>query len=296
MIIVRLSGGMGNQMFQYAFGRALSLKHNVPLKLNIQTFLDQADRPFAKNFAVRKYDLDVFNIKAEIAESNDIPFLHRMYWKGGLMLVIDAVRRRIFFPKGKEQSFRFNNKYLSLNKDAYLIGEWQSPKYFAGYEDIIRSDFSLNTTISEDIKKLGEEIRGCNSVCLHVRRKDFVGNSLHDTGIGQNYYTQSLVKIQKKSQIDRVYVFSDDIGWCENNLSFDYPVTFVGENYAGEKQTGHFWLMQQCKHFIICNSSFSWWAAWLSTNPDKIVIAPKKWFNDPSINTEDLIPENWIRI
>jgi hypothetical protein len=123
-----------------------------------------------------------------------------------------------------------------------------------------------------------------------------VGNAFHDTGIGQQYYEEGLRTIAGQYPIDTVYVFSDDTEWCKEHLSFGYQTFFVEEAYAGVKQTGHFWLMQQCKHFVIANSSYSWWAAWLAAYSNKIVIAPKRWFTNESINTTDLIPEEWIRI
>ncbi len=96
--------------------------------------------------------------------------------------------------------------------------------------------------------------------------------------------------------IDRIYVFSDDIAWCKHTLSFTLPTTFVGEEYSGQGATGHFHLMRSCKYFIICNSSFSWWAAWLAESPEKIVIAPSTWFGDTTIDTTDLVPPEWFRI
>ena len=96
--------------------------------------------------------------------------------------------------------------------------------------------------------------------------------------------------------VEKIYVFSDDIEWCRANLSFGIPTMFVGDEYAGEKGEGHMYLMSKCKYFIIANSSFSWWGAWLALFKDKIVICPKQWFGDASIDTSDLIPESWIRI
>ncbi len=293
MIISRLSGGMGNQMFQYAFGRALSLRNNVPLKLNIETFLDQSRRPMKKNFAIRTYVLGDFAIAAEIAQPNELPFLHRMYWKGKTMVILDAVRRRIFFPKGRERSYRYETRSILFGPDTYLIGLWQSPKYFAGYEDVIRADFSLNHPLSPEANNLVMDIKNSQSLCVHVRRTDFVNNSFHPVQ-DVAYYNAAMAKMAALEQIEKIYIFSDDKEWCQEHLSFNYPTTIIGPKEYGGNAAEHLYMMSQCKHFIIANSSFAWWAVWLSTNNNKTVIAPKKWFT--SLDTSDLVPEEWIRL
>ena len=296
MITVRLSGGIGNQMFQYSLGRVLSIKNSTPLILNTEAYLDQTSRPFKKYMAVRKYTLSAFNIKARIAVRNEIPFIYRMYGKGKLSLAFDAMRRRIFRHKGYELSFKgFNPKILELKGGVYLDGYWQSPKYFAGFEDVIRKDFTFKNKFSDNIENLKKEIESQNSVCVHIRRGDYVNNSFYES-VQKEYYDKGIAKIKSSTKIDKIYVFSDDIKWCEENLTFDFPVMFVGKEYAGAKDEGHLALMSTCKHFVICNSTFSWWGAYLSDYHAKIVIVPQRWFTDKNINESDLIPEEWIRI
>ncbi len=283
MIIVRLQGGMGNQMFQYALGRVLSIKNNTELKFDT-SFFDLNLLGVTK----RIYSLDVFNIQGDIARKLDIPIIYRNS-------LFNYFFSRFMKNKGKENSFNFDLRFFDLGKDVYLDGYFQSPKYFSGFEDIIRKDFTLKNNLPQNIQEVAKEISNNESLCLHVRRGDFVGNKHHEV-VNNDYYKNGIDYIYKNKKIDKIYVFSDDIKWCENNLKFDLPVMFVGDEYLGIKDTGHLFLMSQCKNFVISNSSFSWWAVWLSDNKDKIVVAPKNWFPDTSIDTSDLIPNEWIKL
>jgi hypothetical protein len=278
MIIVKLKGGMGNQMFQYALGRAMSLRYNVNLKLDTSFFyLD------FKNTTKRIYSLDLFNIKVKTFKINKV------------ITYIISVFRKIVKNKGVEKNFQFDPEVFSWGPNVLLDGYWQSPKYFAGYEDIIRKDFTLKNPLPQNIQNLMNEIESKDSICIHVRRGDYVGNKYHEV-VYIEYYKKAIDYISKIKNMEKIYVFSDDIEWCKANMSFEFETMFVGDEYAGSKSEGHLFLMSACKYFIIPNSSFSWWAVWLNTNKDKIVVAPQKWFTDESINTNDLIPENWIRI
>lgn len=289
MIIVRLKGGMGNQLFQYALGRALALKNNTTLGLDV-SFYDNPGLP------VRTYDLDLFNIDAKILSRKEIPFFRRSYGKGLIGRIIAKIRTRILPSVGTEHGFEFNKKIFSAGPNLYLDGYWQNPAYFEEYKDSIQKDFEIIAPLLPQIVALRKEIESRVSVCMHVRRGDYVGNTMHDVVTPEYYKTALEILKTKVPTIDHVYMFSDDPGWCKQTFQFDIPVTFVGEEYAGERAIGHFALMQSCKHFIIPNSSFSWWAAWLGTNSHKVVIAPKQWFGDSRIDTSNRTPKEWIRI
>lgn len=296
MIIARLQGGLGNQMFQYAVGRALAVKHGVPLRLNVETYEHTAKRLFKSNFTVRSYDLTVFAVAAEKAERKEIPWIHRMYGQGKFAVLFDAVRRRVLRYTGHEIAVsRFDPKVLELGPNAYLDGFWQSEKYFADIKDTIRKDFTLRSAPSPEITALAEEIVSKRSVCVHVRRGDFVGNAGHEV-VGVEYYQRCVEEFAKRGQVEKVYVFSDDIAWCEKNLSFPYPTQFVDKALSGERGEGHMYLMSKCTYFVICNSTFSWWGAWLSEQPGKVVIAPKIWSPDPKVDATDVVPSEWLRM
>jgi hypothetical protein len=291
MIITKLKGGMGNQMFQYAVGRALSVKYNVPLGLDLSFLLDRTPRP---NFTFRDYDLDVFNINAEIILESNIPFIYRTP-KGKLRLFLSHIYRKFLKIPGIEKNFSFDSSILNSGSDAYLDGYWQSPKYFNDIENVIRRDFTLKNEPPLNIQNLLEVIKKENSLCIHVRRGDYVGNLNHEV-VNNDYYNKGIEKIKELIKIDKIYIFSDDIKWCEENMKFEIPIMFVGEEYSGKKSEGHLSLMSACHYFIIPNSSFSWWAAWLSPYKDKIVIVPQQWFTDKNRDSSDLIPKEWIRI
>ncbi|MCX6755656.1 MAG: alpha-1,2-fucosyltransferase [Candidatus Nomurabacteria bacterium] len=293
MIIIRIQGGLGNQMFQYALGRALSIKNNVPLGLDLTFLLDRTPIP---NFTFREYQLDSFNIQATIVEQKDIPFLYRKYNLGFFMRYIDYIRRKLLSTPGKEKkNYYFDPEIMKLGPNAYLEGWWQNPEYFSDILDIIRKDFTLKNEPIEKIKNLLKEIKENNSLCIHIRRGDYVGNIHHEI-VGKDYYSKCIEYIKERTKIDKIYIFSDDIKWCEENLKFEFLVMFVGDEYSGEKDEGHMILMSACKNFIIPNSTFSWWAAYLSPYKDKIVICPKEWIRDENINSWDLIPKEWIQI
>ncbi len=271
MIITRLYGGMGNQMFQYAIARAIAIRNNDSVGLDLKDLLDRTPR---KGFTYRGYDLDLFNIKADILSQKQIPFWFRFYGQGRLAWYLNMLRKKLFFTKGNEKKdFVFDQNILSL-KNVYLSGYWQNPKYFQDIKHILKEDFSLKNPLPKNIESLRQEILNKESLCIHVRRGDYVGNKAHDI-LPSDYYQKSLEKF-KNIKIDHIYIFSDDIDWCRENMSFGIDTTFVGDEYSGERAIGHFELMRSCKHFIIPNSTFSWWAAYLSDRSG-IVFAPDGW-------------------
>jgi len=276
-------------MFQYALGRVLSIRNHTDLKLDISFFSLNL-----KNVTKRSFDLGVFNISGTVAQISDIPFLFRLYNNKILVRPITLLRK-IVKSKGTEKSFAFSPSIFTAGENLYLEGYWQSPKYFSGFEDIIRKDFTLKNIPAQNIQDLAKEISDTNALCMHVRRGDYVGNKSHE-GVNNEYYNKGIAAILEKTQIEKIYVFSEDIAWCENNLKFTFPTMYVADTYAGEKGEGHMFLMSNCKSFIIANSSFSWWAAWLSSHTHKVIVCPKQWFPDATINTSDLIPSDWIRI
>lgn len=275
MIIVKLMGGLGNQMYEYAFGKHIALKNNTDLKLDLRFLLDRSPKKF---FVYRDFDLNIFNINYDLANNNDLNNNLSYY---------------------KEKYFHFDKEALNIADNSYIEGFWQSEKYFIDIKDVIRKEFSFKNEFNEESKKLSDEIQNCNAVCINVRR-GYINNlkeKYYHGFLGLKYINKAKDLIKTKVENPHFFIFSDDMSWCEANIKDEqYPLTFVSHKYAGEKFQYYLQLMTQCKHFIIPNSSFGWWGAWLNQNPDKIVIAPKKWFRFALNNTKDLIPDNWIRI
>lgn len=289
MIITELMGGMGNQMFQFALGRHLSLINETSLQLDLAYLLDRTPR---EGFVFRNYDLDIFNINVEFAPKrfSDTYGVYRGRISSRLnKLLFKQLRYR------KETGMRFDPTLLKEKDDLYLSGFWQSEKYFQGINEVIRKDFTFIAPISTNATQLKEKIQSTNSVCLNVRRGDFVTNPVHGT-MGTDYYSKALARMKQDIVDPVVFVFSDEIEWCKENLIIESETHFVTHEYAGEKFRDYLELMSTCKNFIIPNSSFAWWGAWLCTSDKKIVIAPKTWFQDSSLNFQDVVPETWIRI
>lgn len=292
MIIVRLMGGLGNQMFQYAFGRCLSERNNSEVKLDTSSFPERT--PANGSYVVRNYDLDVFDISPQFATDIEISSLS----KRTSMPLLDRLLNKALGYKDSvvlEPHFHFSPIVHESPDNRYLIGYWQSPKYFAEIESSIRREFSFREPPSVEAQRMLEQIEGVTSICVNVRRGDFVTNPFHGS-YGIDYFQAADAVLKERIADYQYFVFSDDIEWCEANLEFDVPSTFVSHEYAGSKFEDYLRLMSACKHFVIPNSSFAWWAVWFNQDPEKIVIAPKAWFQDPKFDTRDLIPETWIRL
>lgn len=290
MVVTELQGGLGNQMFQYAIGRHLSILNNCRLLLDTR-YLD--DRKPRKNFTYRELNLDIFNIDIELAPesiSRKYGLNRNFFWKFISRLPLPKKLRVI-----NEERFSFSPEVLHSPDNVYLKGYWQTEKYFTAIEDIIRTDFVLKKSLPPVIQKLQYEISSAMSVCMHVRRGDFVHTDMHRT-LGMEYYGKAATLMQAKFEAVVFYVFSDDIEWCKKNIVFNGRIIYVDDSFAGEKSSGHFSLMCSCRHFIIPNSSFAWWAAWLGADKNKVVVAPRTWFYNEKWDTKDILPADWIKL
>jgi hypothetical protein len=297
MVIVRVSGGLGNQMFQYAAGRRLAIDNDTELKIDTTFINHRVAMPnfLRPHFVFRTFDLDVFNIQATIAKPEDMKWWQRPILSGKVMVGIDAVLRKIHILPGWEKTFQFDPAILSLKGDIYLAGFWQSEKYFQSIRDTLLQDFTSAQPLPESSQKLIEQIHTGQSLCLFVRRADMADKDFHGA-LGMSYYNDAITYVRNKKNIDALYILSDDLAWCKEHMQFDLPTTFIENEYKGQKWEGHMLIMKECANFVIPNSTFAWWGAWLSTSPDKIVVAPKRWFGNSNLKNDDLIPKSWIRI
>jgi hypothetical protein len=297
MIITKLSGGMGNQMFQYAVGRALATGNNDELKLDISIYESQKGR-----LPHREYDLSIFALDTPIASAREIAYFDKKRPRKGKLAFLYNLLFADRTVYRQEKFFHYDPEVLTLKGPLCLDGYWQSERYFESIGEVIRKDFTLKEQpMSEATKALLEKIQRSHSVCVNVRRADFVskkGTAEYHGSLGTDYFERAVALLAKiTGEPLEFFVFSDDIEWCKGNIKTGFPTTFVEHSHAGERFGLYLYLMRSCKHFIIPNSSFAWWAAWLSESRDKVVIAPRKWFNNaPENNTNDLLPVDWITI
>lgn len=290
MIIVKLKGGLGNQLFQYAVARHLAEIHNTSVKLDISLF---------KTYKLHAYSLSPFNIQEKIASQKEIEknFYNIPEFIIKIMQKIGKIQYLTNSNYICEKFFNYDSDILSLPDNVYLDGYWQSEKYFTAISEIIRSEYSVKQSQFGVDKQVAEKIKSCDSVCVHVRRGSYTMppyNSVHGT-CPINYYHDAIRYISNKLQNPHFFIFSDDPNWTGENLKINHDVTFVNHNDAS-KDYEDLRLMSQCKHHIIANSTYSWWSAWLCENSEKIVIAPKKWFNSGDRDIRDLFPESWIKL
>ncbi|MBA7531352.1 O-antigen biosynthesis glycosyltransferase WbnK [subsurface metagenome] len=295
MIVVNLKGGLGNQMFQYAFGLSLAHKYGSDLKLDLRLLRNKTLR---KGIVLRNYDLDIFSIPATQATAEDF---------GGIGLGIENLYLQRLWLRIyghipgqsrvlRERRYSFDERNLNVGGNVYIDGYWQSEKYFKDIETLVRERFVVIVPLAPGADKLLRRITSEESVCVNIRRGDFVNHSLHKS-LETEYYERAVVELTKRiGSSYRLFVFSDDEEWCRENLRLGTGQEIVGNEFAGPKFSTKFSLMSACKHFIIPNSTFAWWAAWLAKNENKVVIGPKRWFDDPKRDTSDVLPESWVKV
>jgi len=285
MIIIKLNGGLGNQLFQYSLGRKLSIKNNDIFKLDLSDF--------TKNNP-RSYGLEHFNIIENFASNEDINRIK----KTGVWKLLDKLKPYCKRSAIKYKGYDFDPNILKLFGNFYLDGYWQSEKYFQDIENIIREEITLKEPLPSKYSELIDKIKNSDSASVHIRRGDYITNKKFSKVynlLDEKYYQGAIKFITEKISDVKFFIFSDDIEWVKRNIDIPYPKTFVsGANET--KDYEELMLMSLCKHNIIANSSFSWWGAWLNKNADKIVISPDKWFNDKIGGAKDLIPPEWLRI
>lgn len=285
MKIVQIIGGLGNQMFQYAFYKALEARYE---DVHLDTSL------FSRYKLHNGFELvKIFNI-----EHKEVPLLKRLKvsFHGGD--IFSRILKRIIehcSTEYVEDYLKYDVQALDCPSDLYYIGYWQSYKYFFHIENSIRQCFSFPIqTIDSYNKNLSEVVLSSNSVSLHIRRGDYVGNSVYEHIATLDYYKRALNYMSEHVTDMKLFLFSNDVQWCLDNLDLQDCIA-VAHN-VGANSFWDMYLMSCCKHNIIANSSFSWWGAWLNPNPDKIVISPERWINDRRVNTDDIIPDSWIRL
>lgn len=297
MILVRLMGGLGNQMFQYAFGKMLAIKNSTDLQLDLSLLGKVND---GGKIIAREFDLDIFDIPFQFANQKEIESFNG-YPDG-------SVLKRLWFKFSKlwsgkklvlQENHHFLPNYLLLKDNTCVVGRWQSAIYFDAIESeirkafVVKNAFRLHSSYSERISN------SASSIAIHVRRGDYVSNDFYKEHIGaldENYYKQAYDWMCSRISEPRFFIFSQDLEWCKSQLGFVKDAVFVSNESSKKGVAEDLHLLMSCKHHIISNSTFSWWGAYLSSNTEKIVVAPKIWANHKDFVPEFILPDEWIQL
>ncbi|MCM1138940.1 MAG: alpha-1,2-fucosyltransferase [Muribaculum sp.] len=289
MKIVRIFGGLGNQMFQYALAVALGSKGN-DVRIDASCMRGY---PLHNGFELKR----IFNADIPQASLFELlwlgyPLPHYRLWQVGKRIL---PKRQAMIVE--DSAMEFNKDVFKQKRDYLLEGYWQTEKYFSDWRDEILDAFRFPKFASEsENQMLAKEIACSNAVSVHVRRGDYLKISNTSGICTEGYYNKAIKLIIDKCNPEMFVFFSDDIDWCKEHfkdLAEGHKVVFVDWN-KGEESYRDMQLMSLCSHNIIANSSFSWWGAWLNNNPDKVVITPSRWMNGPG--WPDIIPDAWIKI
>lgn len=267
MIIVRIVGGLGNQMFQYAYAKSLQQK-GFDVQIDISKF---------KTYKLHGgYQLDKYNIDLETAD-NFATFLSKI-----------KIKKNV-----REKNLLFDENLFSLTGNEYVKGYYQTEKYFTNIRAILLDQFTIKQPLTKTTLSYAKAIKNYTNACsVHIRRGDYISdkkaNKIHGT-CDLEYYNKAINLIQEKYKNTHFFVFSDDIAWTKENLNIK------NATYINHKTIPHedLYLMSLCKNNITANSSFSWWGAWLNQNEDKTVISPKKWFKEKE---NEVACKNWIKL
>ena len=292
MVVVKLLGGLGNQMFQLATGISLAKRLKADLFLDVRTFFqeEESSNETKRELQVDRFLLPEFKIlDSDLAYSDLLEkksrFIFPMRWKSLL-----------------ESGCHFHHEIMSIQGNIILDGFWQSERYFKNIRDYLTDFFTIADTKSlEDISHIVALIRSTKSVSLHVRRGDYVSNDkaarIHGT-CSLKFYRESILMMQLQVDVDcHYFIFTDDIEWCESNISPMIMNSVIVSTFTnGLEPFIDMYLMSICEHNILSNSSFSWWGGWLNKNLDKHVICPSRWTLDDAYNHDDRIPENWLKL
>ena len=291
-VAVNIIGGLGNQLFQYATGRALADR------LNANLILDCSDK------RDRKVELDRYHIRASIVDSPSV--VRKTYLRlpgkvGGklseaaqrLLPEFIKVDNQIFHSFQEQHWFQYDERIKRLGGAVYLNGFWQSFRYFDGLLESISEDLRLVAPLNPTNVKWQRQMEEAESVCVHVRRGDYVWRAQTFGLCAVSYYKFAMQYLRARHADARFFLFSDDLAWCRQHFAAD-ELIFVDSN-SPDSAVDDLELMRSCRHHIIANSSLSWWGAWLATSPAQIVVAPVPWFiSEPSDG--DLIFRHWVRL
>ncbi len=288
MIYVNISGGLGNQLFEYAYAREIQNSTGQDIELNIHEIVNYEQN---RKFALSHYELPD---TVHIGEKALPWYAHRRSIRGAVMRRLSPELMRYYGIRHNSHIW-YESAYreypaLDTNQDIYLGGYWQSPRYSQAVRYELCRSLMIREQIPPDIVRLREQIVSSIAICMHVRRDDYVGSD-YEVCTDQ-YYQHAMQAAEKELSGQEIcyYVFSDDPVWAEQNIKSQHRMVYM----KGHKDYEDLYLMSGCRHFILSNSSYSWWAQELSTCREKLVFAPAIWHH--KWNNPDIYEENWILI
>lgn len=290
MVIARISGGLGNQLFQYALGRSLALRNKTSLyfDLSYYKYAYETDTPRTFKLAPFRIDYKRLDTSPYVYLSKATRLLPNRTWKPFVAFL-------------EEKQFHVEPAVQTTKASVIILdGAWQSETYFADCAAAIRQELSWPEPVEPTVAQYKYKIDHTQTpISVHIRRGDYVSHPDFSQSfgfIGLDYYQKAIPLLTNRFPGAKIYVFSDDPGWVQENLALDVPHEFV-VNQGTDADLADLHLMSLCHHHVIANSSFSWWGAWLNPKKEKVVVAPGRWFrNKPAWDTKDLLPANWVRI
>ena len=291
MIVVKLMGGLGNQMFQYAAGFALAHKHKVPLHLDL-SFLERDPQGA---WTKRNFELNVFGILPNALEQNELAKFQST--SGRITRLINRflpLSRNYHYAVEKGQTYQ--SWFNDLPQNVYLEGFWQNEKYFERVRTELINVFSPKINKPSIISDLEGVIQAKTTISLHVRRGDYVASKEAGAFHGicsPEYYAKAIHYLEQKVGTFQLMIFSDDPQWCANHFTHPHGQIIVSHV---ENPVWDMYLMSQCHHHIIANSSFSWWGAWLNKRMDAITLLPNQWFASKQASEIGINAKGWILI
>lgn len=293
MIAVQLVGGLGNQLFQYSAARCASIKNGVGTILDVRTY------PF--DIYGRRFALGQFQLNAALrGDPNaapallEFPHTRSIVWRAQ-MKIAPWLRG----PVVRQHGFAFDDSLERARDGCLLLGLFQSERFFIDVAHQIRAELAWETVPPPSDENLLAQIQDSNSVCVHFRMRHNEANGARTNRLvgatPPEYYERALEYLRARVSNPKLFVFADDPVWARQNVAFDLPTVFVSHN-GQHDACRDLRLMAGCRHFVIPNSTLSWWGAWLSLSPDKIVVAPGRWFAGLKHDTRDVLPSSWIRM
>jgi hypothetical protein len=292
MIIATIQGGLGNQLFCYAAARAAAHRLGCVLRFDLCDYRDNKDR----EFALERYHI----VGRESTDQEFRPYreMMRHTLKNRILNKVGYRRRCGKYRIFKQNGFGYDPDILSIRPHTLLRGAFQCERFFEDVSEIIRSEFIPKEEPDSVNREISHRICDSNSVCIHVRRTDYItdaryANIIRPCSIA--YYMQALDRMNDSIEDPTYFVFSDEPDWCRANLDFNRKVYYIDANGPGEPWKD-LHLISQCRHHIIANSTFSWWGAWLAQHAEQKVIAPGVWLIAKDLDSSQVVPPRWMRI